>query len=103
MTNILLIDDHPIIRVGLKTFISAYLAHAVIDEAYDGDSAFKKIKEKEYQLIILDANMPNTDSFGLVANIIALKPDANILITLISASGAGKKSIGFLPITSFNS
>ncbi len=39
MTNILLTDDHPIIRAGLKRFISDYLAHAVIDEGYDGDSA----------------------------------------------------------------
>lgn len=85
MINILLTDDHPIIRAGLKRFISDYLAQSVIDEAYDGDSAFKKIKEKDYHLIILDANMPNTDSFGLVTNIIALKPGANILIYSMNA------------------
>ncbi len=85
MANILLTDDHPIIRAGLKRFISDYFAHSVIDEAEDGDSAFKKIKEKEYHLIILDANMPNTDSFGLVTNIIAIKPRANILIYSMNA------------------
>jgi DNA-binding NarL/FixJ family response regulator len=85
MINILLTDDHPIIRAGLKRFILDYIAHSVIDEADDGDSAFKKIKEKNYNLIILDANMPNTDSFGLVTNIIALKPGANILIYSMNA------------------
>jgi two-component system invasion response regulator UvrY len=80
MVNVLLADDHAIIRAGLKIFIENYLSHAVIDEAWDGDSAFKQIKEKDYQLIILDVNMPNTDSFGLVSNIIALKPQANILM-----------------------
>jgi two-component system invasion response regulator UvrY len=80
MINILLADDHAIIRAGLKIFIEGYISQSVIDEAGDGDAAFKLIKEKDYQLIILDVNMPNTDSFGLVSNIIALKPDANILM-----------------------
>jgi two-component system invasion response regulator UvrY len=79
MINILA-DDHAIIRAGLKIFIEGYISQSVIDEAGDGDAAFKLIKEKDYQLIILDVNMPNTDSFGLVSNIIALKPDANILM-----------------------
>ena len=85
MINILLADDHGIIRTGLKIFISNYIAHSVIDEAHDGDSAFKKIKEKDYQLIVLDVNMPDTDSFGLVSNILAFKPDANILMFSMNA------------------
>jgi DNA-binding NarL/FixJ family response regulator len=78
--NILLADDHVIIRTGLKKFIQNHIADSVIDEAFDGDSAFEKIKSKHYQLIVLDINMPNTDSFGLLNNIIAIKPDSNILI-----------------------
>lgn len=80
MINILLADDHVIIRAGLKTFISNYIAHSVIDEVGEGNDALKKVREKNYQLIILDVNMPNTDSFGLVSNIIACKPDSNILM-----------------------
>lgn len=85
MVNILLADDHSIIRAGLKIFISGNISHSVIDEAWDGDSAFEKIKAKDYQLIVLDVNMPGTDSFGLVNNIIALKPDANILMFSMNA------------------
>ncbi len=85
MINILLADDHTIIRTGLKLFISNYIAHSVIDEADNGNTAFKKIKDKEYQLIILDVNMSDTDSFGLVSNIIAVRPGANILIFSMSS------------------
>ncbi|MDB5199313.1 MAG: DNA-binding response regulator [Chitinophagaceae bacterium] len=85
MANILLADDHEIIRSGLKIFIEHHMPHAVIDEAWDGNSAFEKIKEKDYQLIILDVNMPHTDSFGLVSNIIALRPEANILMFSMNA------------------
>ena len=85
MINVLLADDHAIIRAGLKIFIENYIANSLIDESWDGDSALKLIKEKDYQLIILDVNMPDTDSFGLVSNIIALKPDANILMFSMNA------------------
>ena len=85
MTNILLADDYTITRAGLKMFIERHIPHAAIDEAWDGDSSFEKIKEKKYELIILDVNMPNTDSFGLVSNIIFLKPGANILMFSMNA------------------
>lgn len=85
MKNILLADDHSIVRTGLKKIIEKYIAHSVIDEVSDGDAAFKKIKEKDYQLIILDVNMPGTDSFGLVSNIMVLKPEANILMFSMNA------------------
>ena len=80
MITILLADDHAIIRTGLKLFIANYVAHSVIDEAWDGVSAFEKIKANDYQLIVLDVNMPETDSMGLVSNIFSVKADANILM-----------------------
>jgi len=76
----LVVDDHPIIRSGLKTLLKDFVAHTTIDDAYDGDSAFEKIKCNEYDIVILDVNMPNTDSLGLVSNILAIKPTTKILI-----------------------
>ena len=80
MPHLLLVDDHSVIRRGMKIIIENFLPHVTIDEADDGDSAYKKIKENNYDLVILDVNMPNTDSFGLVTNILALKPAMKILM-----------------------
>lgn len=80
MIRILLADDHVIIRAGLKTYIQNIIPHSSVEEAYDGNSTFEKIKQNNYALIILDINMPSTDSFGLVSNILAVKPDAKILM-----------------------
>ena len=80
MANLLLVDDHAIIRTGLKMIIETFLEDTNIDEAEDGDSAFEKIKNKDYDLLILDVNMPNTDSFGLISNILSYKSDAKILM-----------------------
>ncbi len=80
MVNLLLVDDHEVIRSGIKTIIRQYIPHSVVDEAHDGDSGFEKIKNKDYDIILLDINMPNTDSFSLVSNILAFKPGSRILI-----------------------
>ena len=84
MTNLLLVDDHFIIRTGLKFIIENFMPHSNIDEAHDGDSAFEKIKENNYDVLILDITMPNTDSFGLINKILALKPGTKILIFSMS-------------------
>ena len=76
----LLVDDHSIIRAGLKILITDFMAHCTIDDAFDGDSAFEKIKNNDFDLVMLDVNMPNTDSLGLVSNILAIKPDTKILM-----------------------
>lgn len=80
MPHILLTDDHSVIRAGMKIIIENFLAHSIIDEAEDGNSAFEKIKQNKYDLIILDVNMPGTDSFGLVSNIISYDPHLKILM-----------------------
>ena len=85
MPNLLLVDDHSMIRTGLMKFIETFLPHATFEEATDGDSAFEKIKQRDYDLIILDVNMPNTDSLGLVSNIIALKPKSKVLMFSMNA------------------
>ena len=85
MTRILLADDHEIIRSGLKLFINNMIPHCVIDEAWDGCSALEKVKENDYHLIIMDLNMPGTNSFELLDNILAIKPEAGILIFSINS------------------
>jgi DNA-binding NarL/FixJ family response regulator len=84
MIRILLTDDHEIIRSGLKLFISNLVAHCVIDEACDGNAAMEKMKENDYHLIIMDLNMPGTNSFELLGNLLSIKPKANILIFSIN-------------------
>ena len=85
MPDILLVDDHSIVRTGLKLLIHDFLPHSLIDEAYDGDSGFAKIKEKDYDLVIMDVNMPGTDSFGTLQSILAFKPNIKIIMFSMNA------------------
>ncbi len=85
MSDILLVDDHAIVRTGLKLLIHDFLSHTNIEEAHDGDSALKKIKQKDYDLVIMDVNMPQTDSFGIVQTILSFKPSTKIIMFSMNA------------------
>ena len=85
MRRILLVDDHSIVRSGLKSLIEDFIAHCTVDEAQDGDSSFEKIKKNDYDLIIMDVNMPNTDSFGTVETIFSFKPETKIIMFSMNA------------------
>lgn len=80
MIKLLLVDDHAIIRTGLKLLIQASFAHCKTDEANDGNTAFEMIKKQDYDLVVMDVNMPNTDSFGVLQTILALKPSIKIIM-----------------------
>ena len=80
MWDILLVDDHPIITDGLKLVIKNSIANCKTTVANDGDTAFEKIKHNNYDLIIMDVSLPNTDSLNTVSNILAIKPGSKILM-----------------------
>ncbi|HZW71679.1 MAG TPA: response regulator transcription factor [Hanamia sp.] len=84
MPNILIVDDHIVITTGLKIVIGSFLPKSVIDVANEGDKAFEKIKHTDYDLIIMDIALPNTDSFNIVSNILAIKPNSRILMFSMS-------------------
>ncbi|HEY5406444.1 MAG TPA: response regulator transcription factor [Ginsengibacter sp.] len=84
MPHILLVDDHTVITTGLKIVIGNFLANSVIDVANNGDIAFEKVKRTDYDLIIMDISLPNTDSFNIVSNILAIKPASRILMFSMS-------------------
>lgn len=80
MKTFLLIDDHAIVRSGIKFWLSAEYPSCEIDEAENGKEAYQKILEKEYDLVMLDIQMPETNSFDLLKSILKDKHDCKVLI-----------------------
>jgi len=56
--RILVVDDHPIVRQGLKTLLEGHLGWQVIGEASDGAEALDKAKELSPDVMVLDVTMP---------------------------------------------
>jgi DNA-binding NarL/FixJ family response regulator len=80
MAKILIIDDHSIIRVGIAFLIRQEIPTAVIDEAKSGDAAVALLKKNTYELVILDVNIPGTDTIDFISYLLTATPHLNILI-----------------------
>lgn len=80
MKKILIVDDHFIVRSGVKLILKEDFINATIDECSDGSGAWKKIEKENYDLVIMDIHMPETDSIDLLKNIFSLHPQLRILI-----------------------
>jgi len=80
MIKILLADDHSIIRTALKIIVESNIAGALVEETTDGDAVLEKIQLDDYDLLILDINMPGIGSVELINKILSYNQDARILI-----------------------
>jgi two-component system, NarL family, invasion response regulator UvrY len=76
----LLIDDHEVVRSGINVVLGAIYNPVAIDEACDGEKAIAILKKNKYDLILLDIQMPNTDTFGLLEYIGIKFPNTKVLI-----------------------
>lgn len=56
--RILLVDDHRVLRTGMKMLLSSQSDFQVVDEASDGKEALEKLAEEEIDLVLLDLSMP---------------------------------------------
>ena len=80
--RILVVDDEELIRNVIKEYLS--LENFIVDEASDGDIAINKIKNSNYDLIIMDIMMPNKDGFSAYKEIKEIK---KIPCIMLSARG----------------
>ncbi len=81
----LLVDDHVVIRTGLRVLLTDLYPFAEIHEAFDGESMLKKLRENQFKLIVMDIQMPNTESISLLNTVITKYPTASVLIYSMSS------------------
>jgi two-component system, NarL family, invasion response regulator UvrY len=82
--NILLADDHTIVRLALKTLVRNMYSEANVEEAENGESITRKLKSASFDLLVLDINMPNTEPFSLATYLLKEFPALKILIFTIN-------------------
>ena len=83
MIRVFIVDDHEIIRQGLKMILKEAADLVVVGEAQDGIEALRKIKNTDCDVMLLDMNMPGRSGIDLLADIKALKPKMHILVLSI--------------------
>jgi DNA-binding NarL/FixJ family response regulator len=78
--NILIADDHPIFREGLRQLIEKESGFKVVAEADNGETAFDLLKTHLPAVAVLDLDMPTMDGFAVAANVRSLKLPVKVVI-----------------------
>ena len=80
MIRIVIADDHAIVREGLKRIVTGAPGLEVVDEAADGTEVMQRVREREFDVLVLDLSMPGRSGMELIKLAKAEKPGLRILV-----------------------
>ena len=80
MIRIAIIDDHAIVRAGLRQFFSEQVDLTVVAEAANGRDAVDIVRKGNVDVILMDLSMPDQSGVDALAAIKARAPDLPVLI-----------------------
>ena len=86
LLNVLIVDDHPIVRHGLRTMLESYDDVEVIGEAGDGLEAVRLAEQLLPGIVVMDINMPTMNGIEATRQITARHP--NIIVIGLSVNTA---------------
>jgi two-component system, NarL family, invasion response regulator UvrY len=77
--SVLVIDDHPIVRRGIRALLSEWNEVKQIIEASDGESGFREYIESNPDIVLMDLSLPGISGFEAIRRIVARNASAKIL------------------------
>ncbi|TAK64977.1 MAG: response regulator transcription factor [Bacteroidetes bacterium] len=80
MVRILIVDDHTIVREGIKYVLKNYPDIYIAGEASNGQEALQKITSEEYDVIVLDISLPGKSGLDVLKDIKRTKPKLPVVI-----------------------
>lgn len=83
MLRILLVDDHKLIRVGLRQILEAETGVEIVGEASSGEEGLQLARELKPDVILLDINMPGMNGIEATRRLSRLEPRPKILIVSV--------------------
>ena len=84
MIKVLVADDHPVVRDGLRVLFAEYPNIDLIGEAATGREAIKAAVIDKPDVIIMDLAMPDTDGIAATAEINRVAPEVAVLVLTMS-------------------
>lgn len=80
MIRIVIADDHAIVREGLKRIVGEVQDMQVAGEAADGTEVMRAVRERDFDVLVMDLSMPGRSGMELIKLVKAEKPRLRILV-----------------------
>lgn len=87
-TRFLVVDDHPVVRQGLRRSIESQPDWIAVGEAVDGRDALRMVAEHRPDLIVMDIHLPDRDGLDVSREILREYPDTKIVVFSADADRA---------------
>ena len=78
--RLLIADDHPVVRVGLRGMLAEQPDLEVVAEAQTGEEAVELVERHLPRVVLMDLRMPEMDGVEATARILARRPEVSVLI-----------------------
>lgn len=80
MINVLLVDDHHLVRVGISKILTSVKGLNVVGECETGEEAIKFCRQKEPDVLLMDMDMPGMGGLEATKKILRFAPDVKIIV-----------------------
>jgi two-component system, NarL family, invasion response regulator UvrY len=80
MTRILLVDDHPIVRQGIKQVLSGAFHPALVGEAANAEEGLSEVRNTAWDVLVLDLTLPGVSGLDLLKDLRRERPSLPVLV-----------------------
>lgn len=85
MIRVLIADDHPIVRQGLRQILAGTTDMEVAGEAVNGQEALEQVRRESWDVLVLDITMPGRSGFDILKELKYEQPHLPVLVLSIHA------------------
>ena len=85
MIRILVVDDHAVVRAGLRNFLTDCSDMEIGGDATNAEEALRLIREQEWQVVLLDISLPDKSGVDVLKQIKREKPELAVLVLSMHA------------------
>lgn len=80
MISVLIVDDHPVVREGLRGMLEADTGITVAGEAGSGDEAVTRARELRPDVVLMDLRMPGGDGVSAIPRVLSERPECRVIV-----------------------
>lgn len=77
--KVLIVDDHHVVRQGLRTFLDLHEDILVVGEAGDGETAVEMVRQLNPDVVLMDLVMPRLDGIAATRQVKSMAPDVKVI------------------------